>query len=82
MTDSEDSDLGGKHDGQGPILIGLRLKQVVLAFGAVYLGMVALTNLVNFVSQVSGASPVGVPQLPERRLHRDDRQGVRLARLV
>ena len=56
MTDSEDSDLGGKHDGQGPIIIGLRLKQVVLAFGAVYLGMVALTNLVNFVSQVSGSS--------------------------
>lgn len=30
--------------------IGLRLKQLVLAFGAVFLGIVALTNLLNLVS--------------------------------
>ena len=35
--------------------VGLRLKQVVLAFGATYLGLVALTNLVNLVSQVTGS---------------------------
>jgi len=34
---------------QGPP-IGLRLKQLVLAFGAAYLGMVSLTNLINFVN--------------------------------
>lgn len=31
-------------------LIGLRLKQLVLAFGAVFLGVVALTNLLNLLS--------------------------------
>ena len=30
--------------------VGLRLKQLVLAFGAVFLGVVALTNLTNLVS--------------------------------
>lgn len=30
--------------------VGLRLKQLVLLFGAVFLGIVALTNLVNLVS--------------------------------
>ncbi|GAA4381962.1 hypothetical protein [Nocardioides caricicola] len=30
--------------------VGLRLKQLVLLFGAVFLGVVALTNLVNLVS--------------------------------
>ncbi len=30
--------------------IGLRLKQLVLAFGAVFLGIVALTNLLNLLS--------------------------------
>jgi hypothetical protein len=30
--------------------VGLRLKQLVLAFGAVFLGVVALTNLMNLVS--------------------------------
>jgi hypothetical protein len=33
---------------------GLRLKQLVLALGAAYLGIVALTNLVNLVAAVSG----------------------------
>lgn len=31
-------------------LIGLRLKQLVLVFGAAFLGIVALTNLLNLVS--------------------------------
>ena len=35
--------------------IGVRLKQLVLAFWALYLGMVALTNTVNFVVTVTGA---------------------------
>jgi hypothetical protein len=35
--------------------IGLRLKQLILAFWAFYLGMVALTNSVNFVVTVTGA---------------------------
>ena len=30
--------------------VGLRLKQLVLAFGAVFLGVVALTNLMNLAS--------------------------------
>jgi len=30
--------------------VGLRLKQLVLAFGAVFLGIVALTNLLNLTS--------------------------------
>lgn len=30
--------------------VGLRLKQLVLAFGAVFLGIVALTNLMNLTS--------------------------------
>jgi hypothetical protein len=32
---------------------GLRLKQLVLVFGALYLGMVCLTNLVNLVASVT-----------------------------
>lgn len=35
--------------------VGLRLKQVVLALGAAYLGIVALTNLVNLVADLSGS---------------------------
>ncbi|HEU5036583.1 MAG TPA: hypothetical protein VFT70_06255 [Nocardioides sp.] len=35
-------------------LPGLRLKQLVLAFGAAYLGLVALTNLVNLLSEATG----------------------------
>ena len=34
-------------------LIGLRLKQLVLAFGAGFLGIVALTNLLNLVSDAT-----------------------------
>jgi hypothetical protein len=36
-------------------LVGLRLKQLVLAFGALYLGMVSLTNLVNVAASVAGS---------------------------
>lgn len=39
----------------GPVSrVGLRLKQLVLAFGGAYLLMVSVTNLVNFVAEVSG----------------------------
>ena len=34
--------------------IGLRIKQLVLAFGAAFLGMVALTNLVDLLSEAAG----------------------------
>jgi hypothetical protein len=34
--------------------IGLRIKQLVLAFGAAFLGMVALTNLVDLLSEAVG----------------------------
>lgn len=36
--------------------IGLRTKQLVLAFGAAFLGIVALTNLVNLLSEATGSS--------------------------
>lgn len=55
MTDSDDNDPDSMGHGQVPKPVGLRLKQLVLAFGAVYLAMVALTNLVNVISQVSGS---------------------------
>ena len=51
MTDTVSSEVRPAHR----TLVGLRLKQLVLVFGAVYLGMVALTNLVNVASQVSGS---------------------------
>jgi hypothetical protein len=39
----------------GPVSrVGLRLKQLVLAFGGAYLLMVCVTNLVNVVAEVSG----------------------------
>lgn len=34
-------------------LIGLRLKQLVLAFGAAFLGIVAVTNLVDLLSEAT-----------------------------
>jgi hypothetical protein len=61
-----------------PARVGLRLKQLVLGFGAVFLGIVALTNLLNLVSAATTpwdflnsdntayvASVVGVYSMPD-----------------